>query len=311
MKKDKKTMLITGVSGLLGNNLAHYFKDSYNIVGWYCSHEVFIKGVKTQKVNIASESSLEMIISECNPDVVVHCASLTNVDFCEDHKEVTRLVNSIGTCRLVEACKNRRIKFVYISTDSIYDGSKGNFRETDPVNPLNYYGISKYEGEQAVLEKKNSVILRTNLFGWNTQGKYSIAEWILYELLQQRPIKGFKNAYFSSIYTFEFARILEQILCKKLTGIYNCGSRTSLSKYEFACVLAERFHLNKDLIQPIDIKDFPFTAKRGEKLTLNVDKLSADLDMEIPTIEESLDAFYRDYTQGLSDVIKNGQNEKG
>lgn len=309
MKNRNKTMFITGVSGLLGNNLAYYFKDSYDVVGQYCSHQVFIRGIKTLRADICSKDSFGEIIAKYEPDVVLHCASLTDIDSCENHKELTKLVNSIGTSHLVQACKSPKIKLVYISTDSVYDGSKGNFKETDKVNSLNYYGVSKAEGEQAVLKKKNSVILRTNIFGWNIQEKYSIAERILYELLKYRPIKGFKNVYFSSIYTFEFARIVEQILSKELTGIYNCASKTSLSKYEFTCALAKRLHLNHDLIEPIDINDFPFTARRGKNLTMNMDKLSCDLGIELPTIEESLDNFCCDYTQGLADVIKNSQHK--
>lgn len=307
MKKNKKTMLITGVSGLLGNNLAYYFKDRYDVVGWYCSHKISIEGIHTRRVDITSEDSLEPIVAEYDPDVVLHCASLTDVDFCENHKELARLINSVGTQRLINACNDSKVKFVYISTDAVHDGSTGNFKETDHVNPRNYYGVTKYEGEQAVSEKENSLILRTNIFGWNIQEKYSIAEWILHELSQRHPIKSFKNAYFSSIYTFEFARILNEILEKGLKGIYNCASRTSLSKYEFACVLAERFGFNKDLIQPVDINSFPFSAARGKNLTLNVDKLSRDLNIEFPTIEESLDYFYRDYVNGRADAIKCGR----
>lgn len=302
-------MFITGVSGLLGNNLAYYFKDSYDVVGQYCSHQVFIRGIKTLRADICSKDSFGEIIAKYEPDVVLHCASLTDIDSCEKHKELTKLVNSIGTSHLVQACKSPKIKLVYISTDSVYDGSKGNFKETDKVHSPNYYGVSKAEGEQAVLKKKNSVILRTNIFGWNIQEKYSIAEWILYELLKHRLIKGFKNVYFSSIYTFEFARIVEQILSKELTGIYNCASKTSLSKYEFACALTKRLHFNHDLIEPIDINDFPFTARRGKNLTMNMDKLSRDLGLELPTIEESLDNFCRDYTQGLADIIKNSRHK--
>jgi len=298
-------MLITGVSGLLGNNVAYYFQDKYDVIGQYFSHKVFIQGIKTVSADIRTENSFGEIIATYEPDVVLHCASLTDIDFCENHKELTQLVNNIGTSHIVQACKSSKIKLVYISTDSVYDGSKGNFQETDEVNSPNYYGLSKYEGEQAVQKMKNSVILRTNIFGWNIQDKHSIAEWILYELLNHRRIKGFKNVYFSSIYTFDFARIVELILNKDLTGIYNCASSTSLSKYEFACILAKRLDLNQGLIEPIDINDFPFTARRGRNLTMNVDKLCRDLGVALPTIEQSLDNFCRDYRQGLADVIKN------
>jgi len=300
-------MLITGVSGLLGNNLAYYFKDAFVVEGWYCSHPVVIDGVKTQKVDIVAEAALPDLISECAPDVVVHCASLTDVDYCEKHKEITRQVNCEGTRYLVQACCDSKIKFVYISTDSVYAGSKGKYSETDAVHPLNYYGVSKLAGEQIVLRKEDSIVLRTNIFGWNIQEKHSLAEWILHELSQSRAIKGFKNIYFSSIYTFEFARILGQILNNGLSGVYNLGSQTTLSKYEFACKLAELFGLDTKLIQSIDVESFPFAAKRGKNLTLNVDKLAKAHRIELPSIELSLDRFFWDYRQGLPQRIKQRQ----
>lgn len=301
-------MIITGVSGLLGNNLAHYFKDKYEIEGWYSSHKVSVEGVKARKVDIVYEKAISEIIGEYSPDVIIHCASLTDVDFCQRHKSLTKLVNSDSTRRLVRSSEDPKMKFVYISTDSVYDGGKGNFREDDPASPCNYYGMSKYEGEEAVREKENSLILRTNIFGWNIQKKDSIAEWIVHQLMKKRSIKGFKDVYFSSIYTFELARILEEMLAGDLKGLYNCASSTSLSKYEFACGVADRFSLDKSLIEPVKIDDFPFVAKRGKNLSLDSSKLSRILGKELPTIEESLDAFFRDYKEGLPDKIKSRQS---
>lgn len=303
--KDKKKMLITGVSGLLGNNLAYYFRDRYKILGLYHTHPVSIEGIQTQRLDVLSEADLKRVIHGFKPDVLIHCASLTNIDQCEMDKELTRKVNLLGTRIIVEGINREdSTKLIYISTDSVYDGRKGYFSESDKVNPLNYYGLTKYEGEIEVLKRDNSLIFRTNIFGWNIQDKYSLAEWILHELSNNQSIRCFKDVYFSSIYTFEFARILDMAIDKDLTGVYNCGSRTSLSKYEFALCIAERFNLNKSLIKPISIDDFSFKARRGKNLTLNVHKLNDALNYLPLTITESIDAFYRDFKAGLPERIK-------
>jgi UDP-4-amino-4,6-dideoxy-N-acetyl-beta-L-altrosamine transaminase/dTDP-4-dehydrorhamnose reductase len=303
--KDKKRMLITGVSGLLGNNLAYYFRDRYKILGLYHTHPVSIEGIQTQRLDVLSEVDIKRVIHGFKPDVLIHCASLTNIDQCEMDKELTRKVNLLGTRIIVEGINREdSTKLIYISTDSVYDGRKGYFSESDKVNPLSYYGLTKYEGELEVLKRGNSLIFRTNIFGWNIQDKYSLAEWILHELSNNQSIRGFKDVYFSSIYTFEFARILDMAIDKGLTGVYNCGSRTSLSKYEFALCIAERFNLNKSLIKPISIDDFSFKARRGKNLTLNITKLSDDLNHLPPTITESIDAFYKDFKAGLPERIK-------
>ena len=191
MKKNKERMVITGASGLLGNNLAYYFRKKYDVLGLYLSHPVTIEGIQTEKVDILSEGSLQKMVQGFSPDIVIHCASLANIDFCEKNKELTDRVNVFGTKVVVESIKDNNTKLVYISSDSVYDGCRGNFLETDPVNPKNHYGLSKYKGELEALRKDNCLILRTNLFGWNIQKKHSIAEWILNELTQKRQITGF------------------------------------------------------------------------------------------------------------------------
>ncbi len=294
MIRNKNKMLITGVSGLLGSNLAYYFKDKYDILGLYNSHPVLLDGISTQKCDITESDNIKRTISEFYPNVIIHCASLTNVDECEADKEYTKIVNVSSTKNIVEAVSDKEIKLIYISTDSVYDGVKGTFSEDDEVNPQNYYGQTKYEGELEVLKHSTSLILRTNLFGWNIQDKHSLGEWILKELKANKIINGFTDAYFSTIYTMELARIIDIAIRKNLTGVFNCGSIDSCSKYEFAIKIANRFNLDKELINAISIDKFNFKAKRGKNLSLTVRKIEKTLNYKMPVIEESIDAFYSD-----------------
>ena len=304
-------MLITGVSGLLGNNLAYYFKDKYDILGLYNSTSVNIDGITTGKCDLIYPENINSIISEYKPQIIIHCASLTNVDECEVDKNVAKKINVFATKNIVDLVINDEdVKLIYISTDSVYDGVGGDFSENDNVNPLNYYGRSKYEGELEVLRKKETIILRTNLFGWNIQDKKGLGEWILGELKSGRKIKGFKNARFSTIYTLELARVIDIITQKDLTGVFNCGSIDSCSKYDFALKIADRFDLDKKLVTPISIDDFQFKAKRGKNLSLNAGKLQEALDYKLPTIDQSVDGFYRDYKCGLPEEIKQQQVER-
>ena len=296
-------MLITGVSGLLGNNLAYYFNNKYKILGLYCSHPVSIVGIQTKKCDLSCYGRTKNIIEKFDPAIIIHCASLTNIDQCESNPEIASKVNVRSTKNIVDIIFEKDVKLVYISTDSVYDGVKGNFSEKDPVNPKNYYGESKYKGELEVLRKREIMILRTNIFGWNVQKKYSIAEWILHELSNKRPIKGFNDVSFSSIYNFELAKILDIAIDHDLTGLFNCASSTSLSKYEFVLHVADCFNLDKDLIQPISIDDFNLGAERGKNLTLNVNKLKNALNCNLPTISESIVAFYKDFNNGLPKII--------
>jgi dTDP-4-dehydrorhamnose reductase len=304
MNRAKTRLLITGVSGLLGNNLAYYFKDKYEILGLYNSHPVIIDGIRTEKCDITCKDSIKKIIHVFNPSIILHCASLTNVDQCEIDKDITKKINVLSTKYLVDCVIDKDIKLVYISTDAVYDGVRGDFSEDDNINPLNYYGQSKYEGELEIAKKENTLIFRTNIFGWNIQDKKSLGEWILDELQANRKINGFKDARFSSLYTLEFARIIDIAIQKDLSGVYNCGSVNSCSKYEFAIKIADCFGLDTTLITPISIDGFNFQAERGKKLTLNVNKLQRKIDYDLPSINQSIKAFYRDYKNGLMMNIK-------
>ena len=281
-------MLITGVSGLLGNNLAYYFKDRHDILGLYNSNSVNIDGICTIQCELIYPENINRIISKYKPQIIIHCASVTNVDQCEVDKDTTSKINVFATKNVVDPVLNdKAVKLIYISTDSVYDGVKGNYTVDDNVNPLNYYGQSKLKGEMEVLKKENSIVLRTNLFGWNIQDKKSLGEWVLDELKAGKKIKGFKDARFSTIYTLELARVIDIIIQKNLTGVFNCGGIDSCSKYDFAMKIADRFDLDNKLITSISIDDFKFKAKRGKNLSLNADKLQKALDYMLPTIDQS------------------------
>jgi len=117
-------MLITGVSGLLGSNLDYYFKDKYDILGLYNSHPVLLDGIYTQKCDITESDEIKRTIIDFSPNIIIHCASLTNVDESEADKEYTKLVNVTATKNIVEAVSDKNIKLIYISTDSVYDGGR-------------------------------------------------------------------------------------------------------------------------------------------------------------------------------------------
>ena len=305
----KGKLLITGVSGLLGNNLAYYFKDKYVVLGLYNSHSVNIEGIYTEKCELSNTDNIKRIISDYSPQIIIHCASLADIDGCEEDRDATKKINVFATKGIVEGATDKDVKLIYISTDAVYSGIEGNFSEDDNnINPQNYYGASKYDGELEVLKKGNSLILRTNLFGWNIQDKKSLGEWIVGELKAKRRINGFKDAYFSTIYTMELARVIHISIMGNLTGVYNCGALDSCSKYEFCLKIADCFGLDKTLITPISIDDFDFKVKRGKDLTLSVDKLQKALDYRLPTIDHSIEAFYRDYKCGLPEEIKKDQS---
>ena len=297
-------ILITGVSGLLGNNLAWYFRGKNLVMGFYNTHPVCFAEIECQKVDLLDVPVLGKWVQKFEPEVVIHCAGLTNLDFCEKNQEAAFAANVKATRNLVATLKGSSAKLVYISSDAVYDGKNGNYREEDPVEPMNYYGRTKYEGERESERHGNALILRTNIFGWNVLPKESLAEWMVSTLMRKELLRGFSDAFFSPIYTFDMASILERCLQKNLRGLYHCGSSTSLSKYEFVLQLSRYFGLDASLVQPCSRDEVPLAAKRGKNLSLCSDRLSKALDVPFPSMKESIKNFHRDFERGLPAKIK-------
>jgi perosamine synthetase len=307
---ERKKLLITGVSGLLGNNLARYFARTFDVLGLYNEHPVVIPGIRTDTCDLLGLDAVRRVLDGFRPSVVLHCASLANVDQCESDPELSELLNVACTRRIVDALEGSEAHLVYISTDSVYEGTKGRYSEEDAARPLNVYGRTKWEGERPVLERPGGLVLRTNLFGWNIQDKKSLGEWILGELAAGRSIGGFRDAVFSTIYTMELARVIDVAIRRKLSGLYNCGSSDSCSKYEFALKIADRFGFDRHLIRPISIDDFEFRARRGKDLSFSTRRIEETLEYRMPGIDQSVDAFYKDYRCGVPEDIKENKNNR-
>ncbi len=300
----KKRMLITGISGLLGNNIAYCLKDTYDIVGLYHTHQCEMDGIRTVGMDLTSCKDVHGLIEEIKPEIIIHCAAQADVDTCEVSPQDAERINVLGTRNLVESLNDHQMKFISISTDLVYDGKKGHFSEGDLIHPVNCYGKTKYKSEQEALKRENVLILRTNFFGWNIQDKLSLGEWAINELSRKNKIQGFTDCIFSAMYTFELAKVLDAAIKKDISGIYNCASSTSMSKYEFILEIADRLDFDKSLINPILLDDFRFKAKRCKNLSLDISKLADDLSINIPSMSSSIDSFVEDFKKGFPGIIR-------
>lgn len=307
-KAEKNKILITGASGLLGSNLAWYFRKDNTVLGVYGQHRVAIAGVRIIGADLAQSSAVRSIMEEFEPNVVIHCAAITEIDKCEQNRKLAESVNVLAVRHVVRALKGTRTKLVHISSDAVYDGVKGQYKETARVHPLSFYALTKCRAEKEALKHKNALVVRTSFYGWNiiSRDKRSLAEVILEHLRAQKRFQGFTDVYTGLIYTLDLAKLLDLAMRKNLKGIYNFVCRTFLTKYDFAVKIARTFSLNESLIDPISVDRSHFTARRSKNLTLSTAKLSKALKIKIPTVEESLKNFHRDSKEGLPQALQDG-----
>ena len=301
---EKKRVLITGVSGLLGSNLAYYFKDRYEVFGVFHHHPLAMPGIQARGADITNRDEIRALMNEMAPDVVIHCAAMANPDTCEQDPELAESLNVGGVRNVVEGISKSSTKLIYISTDAVFDGNQGNYRETDGPCPPHVYGRTKLRGEQVAAGNAQALIARINIFGWDAGTRRSLGEWVINELSAGRKITGFTDVIFSSIYTMRLAELFDLAMQKDLSGVYHFASRTSLSKFEFAVRVARIFGLDPSMVEPGSVDDFKFKAARAKDLSLNTDKLQGVLGKDIPTLPDSIEAFYDGYRGGLPREIR-------
>jgi len=303
-----KRVLITGIAGLLGSNLALHFMKKAELFGILNKSKVSIPNILLLNGDIQNKDKITGILRDIRPDIIMHCAAETNVDYCEENRRHAYRLNATATKYLANYSKMSSCKLIYISTDSIYRGDRGNYREYEKPEPRNVYAKTKLTGELSVQENAHDyLILRTNIYGWNALPKLSFAEWVIDRIgLGKEKVPGFVDVVFSPILVNDLAEVIEKLINIGLSGTYNIGARDSCSKYEFARMICRIFGKDENVVRKASIKEFAFKAARPENTSLNVDKISGILGVEsMPTVELGLIKFKKLKETGYLANLKN------
>jgi len=305
-------ILVTGASGLLGSNFVMEAQQiGEDIIAVSNLNHIYFSLIKIVQMDLKDKEKIDELFEALTPEWVVHCAALTNVDWCEQHPYETYEINTEASRNLARAADRVGSRFIYISTDSVFDGSRGNYSENDTPSPINIYAKSKLAGERAVQdESESSLIIRTDIYGWNACEKLSLAEWILKELESNRTINGFTDVIFTPILVNDLSEIIFESMKYKLSGIYNIAGVQACSKYDFARDIAEIFNLNDQLIEPISISDSSLRVPRPRNVTLNTKKICEKLDISMHDVKSGLKRFKALRDSGFVNKLKKIKKEQ-
>lgn len=269
-----KNVLITGISGMLGMAVYYHFKqlNSYKIFGISRNTDFTLEGAEIIKGDLTSKEFLSSIQS-LKFNSIIHCSAEVNVNLCETEKELAYKSNVSATELLFSILESD--KYIYISTDSVFDGRVGKYVEDSFVNPLSYYAETKFLGEEVVKNNTiNHYILRTNIYGFNIPMKKSLFEWGYSELKDGKTINGFSNMYFNPMYVGQLAEIIEKIVESDIEfGIYNVATNEKISKYDFLLKITEEFDFSKEDVNRIEFNQNDFVAPRALNTTLDNSKI--------------------------------------
>lgn len=275
---------ITGGSGLLGERLATVAKDDDELTLVHNSNPTD----NSIKCDITNEKEVKESIEKENPDVIIHCAAMTNVDLCEDETELAYKVNGDGTGYLAKAANDIDAKIIYVSTDFVFDGQRGYYKEDEKVNPLGIYAKSKYDGE-VQLEKYSDdwAIARVSvLYGWHS--RLNFTTWVIEQLRQKNEINIVTDQINSPTLADNAAEAIFKIAEKDKNGIFHTAGNDAINRFDFTKKIADAFDLDDSLINPTTSTQFVQKAPRPRDSSLNVNKVEKELDMKMETCSESL-----------------------
>lgn len=277
-------VLVTGAKGQLGTDLMNELKKQ-GLEGI---------GVDVEEMDITDADTCMRVISGADVDAVIHCAAYTAVDAAEDNVELCRKINGEGTRNVALACKAADVKMMYISTDYVFDG-KGTrpWEPDDHRDPLNVYGLTKYEGEVAIEELLEKYFTVRIAWVFGVAGKNFIKTML--RLGKERGAVSVVNDQVGSpTYTYDLARLLVDMIQTEHYGRYHATNEGECSWYEFAVEIFRQAGMGQVTVTPVSSSEFAAKAVRPENSRMSKEKLSDKGFTRLPDWQDALSRFLKE-----------------
>ncbi len=291
-----RRVLITGANGLLGQALvAHLSRQpEYDVLA--TGRDTFPRFANAScgytALDITAPQEVQRLMQDFTPDVVINCAAMTQVDRCEKERDLCWRVNAEAVEHLARACRRIGARLIQVSTDFVFDGADGPYREDARPDPVNFYGKSKLAAENVTRDAgiDGWAIARTVLvYGTaHNLSRSNIALWVIDKLSKGEPIQVVTDQWRSPTYVNDLANGIERIVRFGKTGIFHLSGREMVSVYDFACTIAHVFDLDASLISPTDHTHFQQPAPRPPRTGFIILKAETELGYKPHPIEDAL-----------------------
>jgi len=293
-------ILITGANGLLGQHLVKLLLDA-------TAHDIIATGkgdpryvVQNSRLHyyaldITDGMAVHSLFEKLLPDTIVHCAALTQADECELNPIKAWEINVTATRFIVEAAKKINAFLIFISTDFVFDGINGPYKETDTVNPVSYYGSTKVAAEKSVAESglpyaiARTCLLYGNIFAGT---RNNVISWVKENLEQVKKIKVVSDQWRTPTFVEDLAKGILLIAEKKAVGLFHISGKDFLSPYDMAMATAAYLNLDASLIEKVDASVFTQPAKRPVTTGFIIDKAKNELGYEPLSFREGMMKMY-------------------
>ena len=295
---------ISGGSGLLGLNILLHRPERFNFYALENKRQIKLSGVKTVTVDLGNLTSIERVLKSCSPQLLIHAAGMTNVDSCNEDPLKANFINGTLAMNLAKVCFELGIKFIQISTDHLFDGTKSFVAEETPTKPLNAYGSSKALGEEGVIKSNlDALIVRCNFFGWGPSYKPSFSDFIFNNLSKGKAIRLADDIFYTPVIAQNLINGIYSLVDRDASGVFNVVGSERLSKYEFGIKMAEIFKLSSSNINRVSVDDMDFKADRPKNMALDVGKISSALSYDFPNVEDAIKLMKSQYDKN-SNLLK-------
>ena len=289
-----KKILITGSSGLLGQKITDKLSGLFNVLS-------LSKVGSDNCLDITSKDAVHNTFKEFKPDIVINCAAFTNVDKSETEKSLARDVNVKGLTNIISSLPVNS-KIIHISTDYVFDGESGDYKEDDMKLPINYYGKTKLEADNLLMGSNcNYLIIRPNVlysydnvFNQSSKDNYSqhFLSWLTYSLSNNDCVKVVDDQISNPVYIPDLVDVITTSVLVDYSGVSHYGSEDVLSRYEFATKVCNIFGFDSGKVLAIKSDELNQIALRPKKSSLDCSKIVQDLNIDLYPTDYSLNRIY-------------------
>lgn len=285
-----RKLLITGMSGFLGGSIYAKAVAKFICLGTFHTFVAPRDSPHWCKIDLTDFCSVSGLVHNFRPDIILHLAANSHLDDCESHPEQAQRINVKATAHLAHHAAQLKARFIYLSTDMVFDGEKTLYPEGAKTNPLSVYGRGKLQAEAVVKKLDNFAIVRSALiYGRPRLGGSSFSMWMENRLQRGEPVPLFVDQFRSPILVDNLADILLELCESDFIGTLHAGGTNRISRYSFGVQLCDILGYDSSLLKSISMKDQTSLAPRPRDVSLNVDKAIRILKTIILSSHEGLE----------------------
>jgi dTDP-4-dehydrorhamnose reductase len=289
------TWLVTGGAGFLGMNAGAWLGDRARRVSQTRMPRPLGPFDEQISIDLRNAKAIAKIVRTLRPDVILNAAAISGHETCANDPAQAFAVNVEAARILSLTAAEIGARMVHISTDAVFSGSDGNYREGDAVDPFSVYGETKLAGEAEVLGSgADALVLRTNFFGWSSSGHRSVLEFFVNSLRADTAVKGYPDFIVTSLYVRTLMELIWQLNEVNATGLLHVASADAMSKYDFGAETARVFNLDAGLIAPTSASAAGHATSRSRNLSLNTEALRSALGSTPQTQREGIEQARRE-----------------